>query len=208
MASRLARILILAAAMASTEWLRGHVLTGFWNAFATCCPLAGDDAERALVGLWGLTLAAFIIFAAPAALLPRTSAGTWRGRGFALFALALLAAHAGYGAIRLATATDGGSGGPALRIVQPSLDQSERWQADNEDEIVARYLRLSAEPGLMASACRPARSDLAGIGFPPPQRAARRPVGDRRPPARGQHAAHRRGARGKPRAAMPSTACC
>ena len=52
------------------EWLRGHLFTGFpWNAFGyalTPMPLMMQSA--ALVGIWGLTLAAFFIFAAPALL--------------------------------------------------------------------------------------------------------------------------------------------
>ena len=49
------------------EWLRGHLFTGFpWNAFGyalTPPPLMMQSAS--LVGIWGLTLAAFVIFAAP-----------------------------------------------------------------------------------------------------------------------------------------------
>jgi apolipoprotein N-acyltransferase len=141
------RILVFAASMAAAEWLRGHMLTGFpWNAFGyVLTPVPMMMQSAAVVGLWGLTLAAFVVFAAPAALAP----GSSRNRGgwmLAAIAAGLLALHVGYGAFRLAgagTAADG----PALRIVQPSLDQSEKWQATNEDEIVARYLRLSAAAG-------------------------------------------------------------
>ncbi len=140
------RILVFAAAMAGVEWLRGHVLTGFpWNAFGyvlTPAPVMMQSA--AVVGLWGLTLAAFVIFAAPAALAPKASR-TRGARVFAVLASGLFALHVGYGALRLAGAVT--AAGPVVRIVQPSLDQSEKWQAVNEDEIVARYLRLSAEAG-------------------------------------------------------------
>ena len=57
----------------------------------------------------------------------------------------------GFGAFRLAEAERAGRRRPAIRIVQPALDQSEKWQAENEDEIVARYLTLSRT----ASAARP-----------------------------------------------------
>ena len=64
------RILVFASAFAGAEWLRGHLFTGFpWNAFGyalTPAPIMMQSA--AIVGLWGLTLAALIIFAAPVAL--------------------------------------------------------------------------------------------------------------------------------------------
>jgi apolipoprotein N-acyltransferase len=139
------RILVLAIAMASVEWLRGHVLTGFpWNAFGyTLAPTPVMMQSAALVGIWGLTLAAFVIFAAPAALAQHDD-GPRRGTMvFILSAIALLAAHVGFGAVRLAGAGRMADSGPAVRIVQPSLDQSEKWQAENENEIVDRYLALS-----------------------------------------------------------------
>ncbi len=149
------RILVFAAAMTGAEWLRGHVLGGFpWNAFGyVLTPTALLMQSAAVVGLWGLTLAAFLVFAAPAAL-ANEPAGTRRGRaGLLAFAALLLIIHSGFGAVRLfnAPAPDGGV---PIRIVQPALDQSEKWQADNEDEIVDRYIRLS-ESGASADRRKP-----------------------------------------------------
>jgi len=146
------RILVFAAAMAAAEWLRGHVLTGFpWNAFGyTLSPTPVMMQSAALVGIWGLTLAAFVIFAAPAALINDRGRHRRAATIFFLSTIGLFAAHVGFGAVRLAGAGPMANSGPAVRIVQPSLDQSEKWQAENEDEIVDRYLALSrgsSEPG-------------------------------------------------------------
>ena len=54
------RVLALAATLTLSEWLRGHVLTGFpWNTFgyALSAPLALAQ-PASLVGLWGMTLIA------------------------------------------------------------------------------------------------------------------------------------------------------
>ena len=71
------RVLALAASLTITEWLRGHVLTGFpWNAFgyALTEPLALAQTAS-LIGLWGMTFLAVAIFASPAVLIDGTPDG-------------------------------------------------------------------------------------------------------------------------------------
>ena len=73
------RVLALAASLTSSEWLRGHMLSGFpWNAFgyALTEPLALAQTAS-LIGLWGLTFLSVAIFASPAVLID----GRSRGRG-------------------------------------------------------------------------------------------------------------------------------
>ena len=97
------RILALAVALTAAEWLRGHVLTGFpWNAFgyALTGPLVLAQSA-ALIGLWGLTFFAVAVFASPA-VLADDRADTRRPWLPLALALALLAALAVYGAVRLA----------------------------------------------------------------------------------------------------------
>lgn len=157
------RILVLASALSAAEWLRGHILTGFpWNAFGyTLMPSPVMMQSASVVGLWGLTLGAFIIFAAPAALTRAATDAPRGARVFAAFATALLAAHLGFGAIRLAGA-DVLADSATVRIVQPALDQSEKWQVENPDEIVARYLTLSRA----ASEARPNLNGLTVLVWP------------------------------------------
>ena len=73
------RIMTLAAALAASEWLRGHALTGFpWDVFgyALTTPLRLAQSVS-LFGVWGLTFIAVAVFASPATLADRYR---WRCR--------------------------------------------------------------------------------------------------------------------------------
>ena len=153
------RILVLAVALTLAEWLRGHVLTGFpWNAFGyTLTPAPVMMQSAAIVGIWGLTLAAFIVFAAPA-LLAAPGRDARRGhRLFLGFAVALFLAHVSFGAFRLAGASDATLADVRLRIVQPAIQQSEKWQEENQDAIFRRHIELSD------AAASPERSGIDSV---------------------------------------------
>jgi apolipoprotein N-acyltransferase len=147
-----ARIVVFAAAMAIAEWWRGHLLTGFpWNAVGyALTPLPVMMQSAALVGLWGITFAAFFVFAAPAILADDLRASRFERAMLALAAVLFLA-HVGYGAVRLSAGADPTVAGVHLRIVQPSIPQDERWRLDRADETMTRYLDLSREKGKSGS---------------------------------------------------------
>jgi apolipoprotein N-acyltransferase len=131
--------------MTGAEWLRGHLFTGFpWNALGyALAPVPVMMQSASLVGLWGLTLAAFFVFAAPAAL---ATSGRRERRGpliLVAVALLVLAAHVAFGLVRLAGAEAATVAGVKLRIVQPAIPQGEKWETANDDDIVRRYLELS-----------------------------------------------------------------
>ena len=72
------RVLALAVGLTISEWLRGHLLSGFpWNAFgyALSEPLALAQTAS-LIGLWGMTFLSVAIFASPAVPDRRKLAGT------------------------------------------------------------------------------------------------------------------------------------
>ena len=137
------RILILAAALTASEWLRGHVLTGFpWNVYGMM--LAGEPhlAQFASVGgLYGLTLLAVAIGAAPATL---GTAEAGRRRWHApVAALVVLAGLAGFGAWRIPPAPTPLVAGVKLRLMQPNLPQDAKFNPQNSEAILAQYLALS-----------------------------------------------------------------
>ncbi len=139
------RVLVFAVALSIAEWLRGHLFTGFpWNAIGyalTPMPLMMQSA--ALVGIWGLTLAACLIFAAPVLLVAEDAADRKAGRIAFAAAGVLFVAHLGFGAVRLAGGPDASVPGVHLRILQPNIPLGERWGFEKADEIMQRYVDLS-----------------------------------------------------------------
>ncbi|MEJ0093603.1 MAG: apolipoprotein N-acyltransferase [Methylocella sp.] len=138
------RIFAFAAALSFTEWLRGHLLTGFpINVFGMAL---GDNLVTAqlasLVGLYGLTVLAIALFAAPATLSIKPL--SWRAWMPTLMALLALAAISGFGALRLHQAKDDAVPGIALRIMQPNLGQDDKFSPEYRNAILAHYLSLSA----------------------------------------------------------------
>jgi apolipoprotein N-acyltransferase len=138
------RILAFALAMTVSEWLRGHLFTGFpWNnpgmALAQNLWLM---QTASLVGLYGLTFLAIVIGAAPALLgTGRTRLERWTAPGIAF---ALLAAMAAFGAWRVPSAPLANVENVRLRIMQPNLPQDAKFNPRNRDAIMRRYLTISA----------------------------------------------------------------
>lgn len=143
------RIFAFATGLSFSEYLRGHIFTGFpWNAFGMA--LGGNlvTAQLAsLIGLYGLTIIAIAVFSAPAVLADKPARRTLTRR----LPPAIMAAVAAFGAIwifgtlRLAKGTTPDVPGVKLRIMQPNLAQDEKFRPENKVPIVTHYLNLSAQ---------------------------------------------------------------
>ncbi|GAA0786607.1 apolipoprotein N-acyltransferase [Roseibium denhamense] len=142
---RFSRILVLAATVTLADWTRGHVLTGFpWNAFGyTVSDSLLLSQIASVIGIYGMS---FLVIAIASALALLADAKPLRARIVpVLAALGVLGSLYGFGFVRLAML-------PAafseldIRIVQPSIDQKDKWRPDLRDQIFQTYLHMSEAP--------------------------------------------------------------
>src|SRR6201989_2111677 len=138
------RVIALAASLTLSEWLRGHLLSGFpWNAFgyALTEPLALAQTAS-LIGLWGLTFLSVAIFASPAVLIDGASRGRrpWIAPAIALLLLVVMGV---FGIVRMALQPTRQVAGVKLRIMQPNLPQDARFNYAAKAEVMQKYLNLS-----------------------------------------------------------------
>jgi apolipoprotein N-acyltransferase len=137
------RIAAFAFGMTASEWLRGSLFTGFpWNTLGMALAQNAWLMQSAsLVGLYGLTVLAVLICAAPATL--GTGARASERILAPSLALAGLMGLAVFGAFRLPAAPAATLAGVALRIMQPNLPQDAKFRPENRDAIMRHYLTLS-----------------------------------------------------------------
>ncbi len=134
------RIAALAFGFGLAEWLRTFLFTGFpWNPIGLAAmptPLLMQSVT--VTGVTGMNALAVFVFAMPALLAARRNL-----RAGAIAAAVLIAAHVAYGYIRLNMPEEASSTKLALRIVQPAIDISEKWDANLPDRIFATTMELS-----------------------------------------------------------------
>jgi len=136
--------LLLVVCVSLTEWLRGHVLTGFpWN-----LPGYGWDSVPAMlqvssvIGIYGLTLLTLLGGTAPALLIDRATSR--RSVAVALVAVTgLLLAVGVWGGDRLATENASPEPGVVVRVVQGNVPQRDKWNPLLRPTHLRRYLDLS-----------------------------------------------------------------
>jgi len=138
------RILALGVALTATEWLRGHLFTGFpWNTFgyAITSPLPLAQVSS-IIGIWGLTFIAVVVFAAPATLIDDRAETRWRWLPF-FAGLVVLGGLGGWGMLRLQHTPTRLVPDVHLRIMQPNLPQDVRFNYGARKQVMERYIALS-----------------------------------------------------------------
>ena len=148
-----ARICLFAVAWSAAEWARGHFLTGLpWNlvGYAWSGGFPGSLAmlqSVAWVGIYGLSFVTVVAAALPAllgipSLVPLPQA---RRAAPALGAAFLILAPAAVGAIRLQLMPPG-STATWLRLVQPSIPETMKWDPAAAEANFHRLVELSGAP--------------------------------------------------------------
>ncbi|WP_217575145.1 apolipoprotein N-acyltransferase [Mesorhizobium sp. GbtcB19] len=142
--SDIGRIAALAFGFGLAEWLRDSLFTGFpWNAVGyAAMPVPLLMQSVSVTGMIGMNALAVFVFSLPALAAARRHLRL----GVALFVI-LVAAHVGFGYVRLVTPVKP-TRSIDVRIVQPTVDLSEKWDASVRDRIFATLLGISGKaPG-------------------------------------------------------------
>ncbi len=136
-------VVALPVSLAVTEWLRGHLLTGFpWAAPGLAANgMAGVVQLAAVMGMTGLTLMV-LLWALGPLLVGRGGAARFAGGAL----LALLLAAEMWGEQRVAAHPTVNRPAVTLRLVQPNVAQDDKWRAENTRVIFDRLKMLSTAP--------------------------------------------------------------
>lgn len=149
----LAWVCLFTVAWSASEWLRGHLFTGFpWNltGYVWAGGFPGALAmlqSTSWFGVYGLSFVT-VLAAALLSLLGATSlspVGPWRRSLPAIATAILIAVPAGAGALRLHLAPTVETG-IWLRLVQPSIAESAKWDPAAAEANFRRLIELSSAP--------------------------------------------------------------
>lgn len=140
-----ARILALGLCWLAVEWLKSWVLTGFpWNTVGTAFALSDALIQpAALGGPWLLSCLVLIMGLAPALgqthgiVLPRRLAG------WTLLSVLLVAAVWTAGTLRLSSHAENNTLETVVRLVQPAIEQADKWQSGLYESHFATQIALS-----------------------------------------------------------------
>jgi len=135
------RILVFAVVMALSEWLRGHLFTGFpWNlsGYGWGASLALLQSAS-LMGAYGLSFLTILLGASLAELFSRR----WR---LPVAMIALFVALWGFGVQRLSATPVRDVPGVSLRLVQPNIPQAEKYVRALLPRNWRRLMELSIQP--------------------------------------------------------------
>ncbi len=126
------------------EWLRGHLMGGFpWGLLGYSQHAQLPVIQIAELG--GVYAVSFLIVAGNAALAGVLALGSRRAWPGAVVTLILLAGTLAFGARALAREADPGAGSVEIAVIQPSIEQTIKWDPARHAQILEIYDRLTRE---------------------------------------------------------------
>lgn len=132
------RLLAWTAIMVIFEWGRSWILTGFpWNLMGSVWENSLPILQSASVwGVYGLSFMTLTVGASPA---------LWPNKKPVIAAGMALVILYGAGALRLYQASDSQAAGVRVRLVQPNIPQTLKWDPQEADANVDKLIRLSRD---------------------------------------------------------------
>jgi apolipoprotein N-acyltransferase len=143
--ARLSGFLCFVGALSLSEWVRGHIFTGFpWNLYGYVWADHLSIAQMAAVaGSYGLTLLTLLWCAVPGYWLVASAPIRQKIIHVLGVSMTLLAALT-YGHVRLAQNPTAMNDAVNIRIVQPNIGQDMKWDAAKAVAHFEKHLKLSA----------------------------------------------------------------
>jgi len=157
------RLFMLAGCFGLLEFARGTVFTGFpWNTISyAAMPSPLFMQTSWLVGTYALSALAVLLFCWPAIITP-ASRGL-RRTFFSILCLGLIVGHVGFGAWRMQQPLDGMVEGVKLKLVQPAIPQSEKFDLTKQAALIDTYLSISTGPSNSIGKGASNESGLEGV---------------------------------------------
>ncbi|MDX2027783.1 MAG: apolipoprotein N-acyltransferase [Alphaproteobacteria bacterium] len=128
------------------DYVRGHAFTGFpWDLVGHGWSIVLPILQiTSIIGIYGLTLLTLITICLPATLADKNK----HSRAAVAGSLLLFALIAIWGEARLMQAKDDVVPNVRLRLVQPNIDQSQKWLSSARENHFRHLLDLTSAPGL------------------------------------------------------------
>lgn len=135
------RAVLFAVIFFITEYLRGHILSGFpWNLPGYIWEAGGAVSQSAsLFGIYGLTFLTLMLAAGVGAAF-KPGNGRW---GPPLASLLIFCGLFTHGQLRLSNAQVTYVEGPKIRVVQAQMKQLTKYDPDYYSDVITKYLDLS-----------------------------------------------------------------